>query len=147
MISQILKTTFLSLGIGFIVELINSWLATTFLPSFFEANLVTILVALLAVNAATMGIVLTKIRELIEKNGNSKLFEKTRSQMLLSVKEQIALIIFSAVILSAKTSPLIISISNMNLLLNSIVNGIFAYALFILYDTAKGVLIIIDFDG
>ncbi len=147
MIKQVLTTTFISLAIGFILEIANVWLGTTFLYTFFESNLVTILVALLAVNAATMGIVLTKMRDLIDKKGNAEIFKSTRANMLLSIKEQITLIISATIFLSIKTAPSVNSIENMPLLLNSIVAGIFVYALLILYDTAKGVLVIVDYEG
>ena len=147
MIKQVFTTSFISLAIGFIAEVFNIWLGSNFLYSFFESSLVTILVALLAVNAATMGIVLTKMRDLIDKNGNAEAFRKTRSNMLLSIKEQIALIILATVILSVKSAPAVQTIENMSLLLNSFLIGLFVYALLILYDTAKGVLVIVDFDG
>ena len=147
MIKQVLTTSFTSLAIGFIVELLNIWLGSSFLYGFFSANLITILVALLAVNAATMGIVLTKMRDLIDKNGNAQVFKKTRANMLLSIKEQITLIILATIILSIKSAPAVKSIENMPLLLNSVVTGLFVYALLVLYDTAKGVLVIVDFDG
>ncbi|MBC8798485.1 hypothetical protein [Shewanella algae] len=147
MIKQVLTTSFISLGIGFLAELLNVWLGSKFLYGFFESNLVTILVALLAVNAATMGIVLTKMRDLIDKNGNAEAFKKTRSNMLLSIKEQIGLIILATIVLSVKSAPVVQSIENMPLFFNSIVTGIFVYALLVLYDTAKGVLVIVDFNG
>lgn len=147
MIKQVLTTSFISLGVGFMAELLNIWLGSKFLYGFFESNLVTILVALLAVNAATMGIVLTKMRDLIDKNGNVEAFKKTRSNMLLSIKEQIGLIIIATIVLSIKSAPVVQSIENMPLLFNSIVTGIFVYALLVLYDTAKGVLVIVDFNG
>jgi hypothetical protein len=147
MIKQVLTTSFISIGIGFLTELLNVWLGSKFLYGFFESNLVTILVALLAVNAATMGIVLTKMRDLIDKNGNAEAFKKTRRNMLLSIKEQIGLIILAAIVLSVKSAPVVQSIENMPLLFNSIVTGIFVYALLVLYDTAKGVLVIVDFNG
>jgi hypothetical protein len=136
MIKQISKTALISLSIGFLAELFNVWLATDFLQRFFEINLIT-----------TMGIVLTKIRDLVDKNGGSEFFQKTRKNMLLSVKEQIGLIILATLVLSVKTSPIVAGVENLPLLLNAIVAGIFAYALLVLYDTAKGVLIIVDFNG
>lgn len=147
MISHVLKTSFISLGIGFVVEIINGWLSSQYLSKFFEANLITILVALLAINATTMGIVLTKIRDLIDKNGGAEFFLKTRAQMLLSVKEQIGLIVIATSLLSIKSGTSISGVENMPLLLNSIVTSTFGYALFVLYDTAKSVLIIVDYDG
>jgi len=147
MIKQVSRTAFISLGVGFLVELLRNWLSSNFLQDFFEGNLVTILVALLAINAATMGIVLTKIRDLIDKRGGAKFFESTKKNMLLSVKEQIGLIILATIALSIKSSPLVANVQNLSLFLDSVVTGIFVYALLVLYDTAKGVLIIVDFEG
>lgn len=147
MISQVLKNSLLALGIGFLAEMFSIWLETNYLVRFFAENLITILVALLAVNAATMGIVLTKIRDLIDKNGGAEFFSNTRQQMLLSVKEQVGLIILSICILSLNSSPVVSGLHNVSLFINSVVTGIFAYALIVLYDTAKGVLIIVDYDG
>lgn len=148
MIYQVLKNTFFALGIGFVAVIICGWLETEYLMTFFSANLITILVALLAVNAATMGIVLTKIRDLIDgQDGGAGCFSETRRQMLLSVKEQVGLIILAILILSIDQSPIVSSISNVNLLIDAVVTAIFAYALMVLYDTAKGVLIIVDYDA
>lgn len=147
MIKQISKTAFISLGVGFLVELLSSWLSSSFLQKFFESNLVTILVALLAINAATMGIVLTKIRELIDKRGGAQFFESTKKNMLLSVKEQIGLIVLATTVLSVNSSPLVANVQNLSLFLDSLITGIFVYALLVLYDTGKGVLIIVDFEG
>jgi hypothetical protein len=147
MIAHVAKTAFISIGIGFLAELVNSWLGTPFLHKFFENSLVTILVALLAVNAATTGIVLTKLRDLIDKNGGAQFFKKTRDNMLLSIKEQIWLIAAATITLSVKSAPVISGISDLPLFLNAVVSGVFVYALLVLYDTAKGVLIIVDFNG
>lgn len=147
MISHVLKTSFISLGIGFVVEIINGWFSSQYLSKFFETNLITILVALLAINATTMGIVLTKIRDLIDKNGGAEFFRKTRAQMLLSVKEQIGLIVIATSLLSIKSGTSISGVENMPLLLNSVVTSTFVYALIVLYDTAKSILIIVDYDG
>lgn len=147
MISQISKSIFISIGIGFIVEILNSWLSTPFLHKFLESNLITLLVALLAINGATMGIVLTKIRDLIDKDGGADCFKSTRRQMLLSIKEQIGLIIFATILLSLKSSPQLSSLDNLELLMNSCIIATFVYALNILYDVTKGVLIIVDYEN
>ncbi|WP_278369782.1 hypothetical protein [Pseudoalteromonas lipolytica] len=147
MIGHVVKTTFIALGVGFIAELTNSWLGSEFLHTFLAQNLVTILIALLAINATTMGIVLTKVREMVDSKGSAGCFKRTRDQMLLSIKEQIALVVISISILSIKGSEHIIAMDNAELLLNVVIIGVFVYSLMVLYDTAKSVLIIIDFDG
>lgn len=147
MIPHVVKTSFVSLGVGFLAEIANSWMSSKFLGTFFEANLITILVALLAINATTMGIVLTKIRDLIDKNGGADCFRATRAHMLLSVKEQIGLIVIATSLLAIKSGTALARLPNMPLLVDSVLTGIFVYALIVLYDTAKSVLIIVDFDG
>lgn len=146
MISQILKTSIMSIGVGFLAQVLQSSLTTNYLNNFLSENLITILIALLAINSATLGIVLTKIRDLVEKHGNAQCFNTTKQQMILSIKEQIALIIFAVTFLTIVSSSLIASYSNLKMLFDATVVAVFTYALFVLYDTAKGVLIIIDFD-
>lgn len=146
MISQVLKTSIMSIGIGFLAQVMQSSLNTNYLNYFLSQNLITILIALLAINSATLGIVLTKIRDLVEKHGNAQCFNTTKKQMVLSIKEQIALIIIAVIFLTAVSSTLVTGYTNLKMLFDATVVAIFAYALFVLYDTAKGVLIIIDFD-
>ena len=136
----------MSIGIGFIAQVLQSSLTTNYLNYFLSENLITILIALLAINSATLGIVLTKIRDLVEKHGNAQCFNTTKQQMILSIKEQIALIIFAVTFLTIVSSPLVAPYSNLKMLFDATVVAVFSYALFVLYDTAKGVLIIIDFD-
>ncbi|MDX7800497.1 hypothetical protein SJS42_17845 [Aeromonas caviae] len=145
--TTVVKTTFFSLGIGFITEVINVWLNSSFLHKFLEANLVTILIALLAINAATMGIVLTKVMDIVEKNNGFGIscFSKTRTQMLISIKEQIVIIVLAIALLILKNSPIVLNIENSELLLNSSITACFIYSLSILYDTATGILVIINY--
>lgn len=145
--TTVVKTTFFSLGIGFITEVINVWLNSSFLHKFLEANLVTILIALLAINAATMGIVLTKVMDIVEKNNSFGIscFSKTKTQMLISIKEQIVIIVLAIALLILKNSPIVLNIENSELLLNSSITACFIYSLSILYDTAKGILVIINY--
>ncbi|MDH5571053.1 MAG: hypothetical protein OEY89_04760 [Gammaproteobacteria bacterium] len=146
MISQIIKTSIMSIGIGFLAQVLQSSLKTDYLNNFLSQNLITILIALLAINTATLGIVLTKIRDLVEKHGNAQYFNTTKQQMILSIKEQISLIVFAVIFLTVVSSSIIAGYTNLKMLLDATVVAVFAYALFVLYDTAKGVLIIIDFD-
>lgn len=145
--TTVVKTTFFSLGIGFITEVINVWLNSSFLHKFLEANLVTILIALLAINAATMGIVLTKVMDIVGKNNGFGIscFSKTKTQMLISIKEQIVIIVLAIALLILKNSPIVLNIKNSELLLNSSITACFIYSLSILYDTAKGILVIINY--
>ena len=64
--------------------------------------------------------------------------------MLLSVKGQIGLTVLCTALLSIKVS-LIIEIQNLPLLLDSITTGIFVFTLLVRYETATGVIIVVDF--
>jgi len=136
----------MSIGVGYIAQMLQSSLTTNYLNDFLSKNLITILIALLAINSATLGIVLTKIRDLVEKHGNAQCFNSSKQQMILSIKEQIALIVFAVTFLTVVSSPLLDSYTNLKMFFDTTIVAIFTYALFVLYDTAKGVLIIIDFD-
>lgn len=145
MSAGIFFTSFFALGVGFVAQLAQRAAGSDYLTTFLEQNLVNILVAVLAINSATMGIVLTKIRDLIEKHGGEGAFNATKNEMLLSIKEQITLVVVAILLLTAADSSYVSGRETLVLILNSSVIGVFAYAMRILYDTAKSVLIIIDF--
>lgn len=94
-----------------------------------------------------MGIVLTKVMDIVEKNNGFGIscFSKTKTQMLISIKEQIVIIVLAIALLILKNSPIILNIENSELLLNSSITACFIYSLSILYDTAKGILVIINY--
>lgn len=141
----IIVTSFFALGIGFIAQLAQQAVCSNYLNMFLSTNLVNLLVAVLAINSATMGIVLTKIRDLVERHGGEDKFQDTKREMLLSIKEQIVLIAVAIVLLTASSSEYLGGLDMVLLLLWSATVGVFVYALKILYDTARSVLIIIDF--
>jgi fumarate reductase subunit D len=147
LIRQIFSTAFLSIGVGFICQLAQVWLGTSYFDDFLKSNLINLLVALLAINTASMGIVLTKIRDLVDRHGNQEAFKNTRKQMLLSVKEQLCLIVLSIVVLTVSDSIHVIEIENLDLLIKTTVSAIFVYSMVVLYDTAISVLVIIDFQA
>lgn len=146
MISHLLRTAFLSLGAGFVLRMTQDWVGSSYFADFLRGNLINLLIALLAVNSATMGIVLTKIRELIEEHGHGDAFKRTRDHFLLSVKEQVGLIAVAILFLTLSESTYLKSVQHLPQLFGAVVHGIFVYSMLILYDIAKSVLIIIDFN-
>jgi hypothetical protein len=142
--TDVLKTTFISLGIASLTQLLLYKIQTDFVFLFLKSNITNLQVTLLAVNTATLGIVLTKIREIIDETGQRAAFDSARSEMLLSIKEQIALITASLTILaieSAKNSPVAVPSE----IFQAALIASFIYSIFILYDTAKSVFVILDF--
>jgi hypothetical protein len=120
-------------------------LQTTFLSDFLRGNLVAILFGLLAINAATLSVVLTKIRELMDKAGKHDAFPKTKNEMLLSIQEQVALIVISLIALMVEKSPIISDKPNITLAIGILLPACLCYSLAVLYDTCKSVFVILEF--
>src|SRR5665647_1436221 len=140
----VLKTTFTSFGIACVVQFFLYQIQSEFIFVFLKSNITNLQVALLAVNAATLGIVLTKIREIIDRTGQREAFYSTKNEMLLSIKEQVALVVVSLLILaieSAKNFPLNVPSE----IFQATLIASFIYSIFILYDTAKSVFVILDY--
>lgn len=144
MIIGIFRSSFISLGIACALQFFFAQIQSSFVFEFLKSNITNLQVALLAINTATLSIVLTKIREIIDKTGAHKEFEMTRQEMMLSIKEQVTLVGASLLIISlatAKTAPAHFPDEFYQaLLLTS-----FVYSLLILYDTAKSVFVILDY--
>lgn len=144
MIASIMRSAFISLGIASLLQFIFSRIQSDFVYTFLNGNITNLQVALLALNGATLSIVLTKIRELTDKTGNKTKFEATKEEMLLSIKEQVFLIATSLLIVSfatAKNPPILLSID----VYQALLLASFVYSLLILYDTSKSIFIILDY--
>lgn len=146
MIKQVLTTFMIALGIGCICYQAQNFAQSHYLNGFLKDNLINLLVALLAVNSATMGIVLTKIRELTDKHGSPESFTETKEHMLLSIREQIGLIASAIVLLTASSSAYISENENIKPVIATLIITVFAYSLMNLYDMAKSVLVILDYE-
>lgn len=145
--SSIIKNILLSIGIGFIVYQLQKIMQSTYVVDFLKTNLVTLLVALVAINSATLGIVLTKIRDLLDRRGNNGDFINTKKQMIISIREQITIIPISLLLLLLKDSKILGNNQNFISFIEVILIACFFYALVILYDTAKSVFVILDYDS
>jgi len=143
--NNIIFNILLSIGAGYLLTELQSFLGTTYLTSFLKQNLITLLVALIAINSATLSIVLTKVRELLDKSGQQGAFADTKKQMILSVNEQIVLIIVAMLLLIVQDSDFIKLHVEYVTFLNVLIIGCFIYALRILHDTAKSVFVILDY--
>lgn len=135
----------ISIGAGYLLAQFQMLIGTTYLTTFLKQNLITLLVALIAINSATLSIVLTKIREILDRKNIQGAFENTKKEMIVSINEQIVLIIVAIVLLSIQDSELIKNHSSYTFLLNVLLIGCFIYAVHVLYDTAKSVFVILDY--
>ena len=122
-------------------------LKSDYLLCFIKDNLVMLLIALLAINSTTMALVLTKIKELIDKSGKIDAFQKTKKEMLFSVKEHIVLILLSIFFLVLNSSPIIQKCEHITRFCNVLLISDLMYSLFMLYDVSKSAFIILDFNS
>nr|WP_312988463.1 hypothetical protein [Comamonas koreensis] len=140
----VLRTIFMSLGVACILQLFLYQIQSDFIFAFLKSNITNIQIALLAMNTATLGIVLTKVREIIEKTGRIEDFESTRNEMLLSIKEQIVLVaasLFVVAVESARNFPINLPSEVFQVALIAS----FIYSMVVLYDTAKSVFVVLDY--
>lgn len=140
-----LKNILASIGFSFVLIQFQYYVNSEYITSFLKENLITIIVSLLAVNTATTGIVLTKIRELIDNSQNKISFTNSKNEMKKSIIEQIVLVILALFFLTLTGSGLIKNSIQLQQIIDIFCCTIFIYDLFILYDTSKSVFIIIDF--
>jgi len=140
------KSISLFLVIGLLATLLAEWLQSDFISTFLSENLITLLIALVAINTTTLSVVLTKIREISDQLGGD--FSRTAKEMKLSIAEQVVLVILAVITQVIGSSslinhsyPLITFISDVVLV------SIFSYAIYILYDTANSVFVILQFEN
>lgn len=142
MIASIAKNFLMSVGIACLASFILVSIGSDYIFKFLQQNIINIQIGLLAINTATLGVVLTKLRDLVDKGIPLSRFSSTRKEMLLSIKEQMALIISALGILSLKDAtsvPFKIPENILRILLITC----FVYSLTILYDTAKSVFVVL----
>ena len=130
--------------IGLAAISVSELLQSAYLPDFLGADLLVILVALMAINTTTASVILTKMREIADKNPEVD-FAGTRRSMKAATVEQLALIVLAIALLVAKGSPSLLDhVPHASFAINSLLVAVFAFALQVLYDTSKAVYVILD---
>ena len=144
---NIIKNIFFSIGIAYVLIVLQNYFQSKYIIDFLDKNIITIIIALLAINLTTLSIVLSKIRELIDQhNINISVFKNTQDEILLSIKEQIILIFISFITLTIITSEWLKLHTDYSDVFNTLLISCFVYTILILYDTAKSIFIIINFN-
>lgn len=138
----IVKNICLYIVLSVSINFVSLELESKFLIKFLEGNLITLLVALLAINTTTMSIVMVKLRELKDKFGIN--FDNTLSSLRISVYEQVLLIPLSIFLLVVRDSSIITTcLKHSQFVLDTLLIATFTYAVHILFDNARSVFIII----
>lgn len=108
------------------------------LDNFLNSNLITILITLLAINSATIGLIISRIISIAEKTKNKNIFRNTISQINVSIKEQFLLIFASIAVISMT------GIDFLGQFTNYLKIFFLVYSIMILKDIAEGYLAIMN---
>ena len=137
-------TFFIVLGAGLLF--LNKLLGSDFIITFLKKDLITILIALFAINTTTFGLILTGITNII---GSQKCnFEPTIKELKLSITEQVIYIIIAVIVMSIieggwyKLSP-----NYIKYMLEICLTSVLVAALSNLHDTATAVFIILEHEN
>jgi hypothetical protein len=125
------------------INLLSTLLQSTYLSKFLHDNVINILINLLAINTATTGIVLTKLKEISEKHNDFD-FEESYKELKNALYEQIILIALSLIALIFRDSELIrCKLMYHNFIFDTLITAIFLNSLDVLRDTGKAIFVII----
>jgi hypothetical protein len=140
------KNMSLFLIISIFVNWISNAIESNFIATFLSDELITLLIALVAINTTTLGVVLTKVKDISDDYTWD--FSGTIKEMKLSIHEQIFLIISAIIIQIVQNSEIIKTDSPAILFITQVVLiAIFFYFIYILYDTANSIFVILDFEN
>ena len=119
---------------------------STFIGECLKENLITLLIALLAINTTTSSVVTTKLKEIADTIGGN--FKFTIEQLKLSICEHVVLIVIAAIVLILAGSKVALGIHAwMPLILNGVVASVFVAGLYALFDAAKSIFVILRYEN
>jgi len=144
--TQSLAIITVCIGIGLALELISQSLGSDFLSRFLAEDLITLLIALMAINTTTISVIMTKIKEIYDKKGGC--FLGTIKEMKKSIIEQVALIIIATILLIIRESKFVNTLNDSPIFfVDGLLLALLVYAVYILYDTACGIFVILNFEN
>ena len=131
----IIKWILISLVIGYALNRLCDYCQSDFLEKYLDENLILLLVALLAINTATLGIILLRLGEL-SMEYKAK-FPKIISAMKQSIWEQLVLIAVGTICLILHSSKIVKSQwPSADFAIETVVVAVAVYAIVVVYDTA-----------
>ncbi len=137
-----LKNISFVLVLSTILVMFCNYLETTFLFTYLTNNLISLLLTLLAINTATLGLIASKMQDIVVDKPQFN-FSRTIKEMKLSLLEQIILITATIVTLVLQDSK-VVEVSHKTLVSNVILVGVLVYSINILWDTGNGVFVVIE---
>jgi hypothetical protein len=134
------------LVLGYVTVFVGQWLESPFLENFLIENLITILIALMAINTTTMSVIMTKLKEIADRTGGD--FAATIEQLRDSLVEQIWFIAIALVALIAHGSRLVAAhVANLEIVVSGVLCAVFIASLWNLYDTAQTIFVILRYEN
>jgi len=98
---------------------------------------------LLGINIAIIGLIFSKIKDISDKFKIS--FRKSLPELKKSVIEQVVIIVITIILLILKNSTILCDkLFYHSFIFDTLLNGIFFFGLYILYDTGKAIFILIE---
>lgn len=139
---KLIKNISFFIVIAIFLTFLGVKLESKFLFKYLQENIISLLLILLAINTTTLGLIASKIQDIVVKIPEID-FSDTIKEMKKSLLEQIILIIVSAFCLLLMDSVKI-TFEHKSEIGNVMLISIFIYAINILWDTGKSVFIIIE---
>jgi hypothetical protein len=140
-----IKSLAFDLLIGFALTIADLLLKATFLRQFLYSNLITILVALLAINITTISIIISKLNDL--RNRDAASFPATIKQLRSSIVEQVIQIAVAVVALVAGSSQVLSkAMPYWETATTTLLSAVLVASLLNLYDTGKAVFILYNYE-
>ena len=132
------------LAVGIVVNWLCVILESKIFPTYLRDNIVIILITLLAINTATISVVVAKLHDISEKLNVD--FSKTIREVKISLLEQILLIVITVILLILYNSPVIkCRFLYHETFFNTFFITVFIYAVDILRDTGMAVFDILKY--
>ena len=141
-----IKDVCLYLVVAAVFTVATHWLGSNVLDRYLTEQLITVLIALLAINTTTSGVVMTKLKEISDARGGN--FSLTIKELKSSVTEQLIFIILAVIILVLRGSGVVLASHPWaDLILEVALVAVFVAALYTLFDTARSIFVILEFEN
>ena len=128
--------------LGIIITFLGKFLESDFLFKYLQENIIGLLLTLLAINTATLGLIASKIQDIVVDYPKFD-FSSTIKEMKTSLLEQIILICTSVITLLLLDSNKI-DFAYKTDIGNVILTTVLIYSVTILWDTGKAVFVVIE---
>lgn len=108
-------------------------------------KLLWVLITLMTINVTTSSVIMTKLREIVDATGGS--FPDSVNELRLVFKEYLWMIIIAFLVSVAEDSVLLSKyLPLFDFVVNVVLTTILGYAIYVLYDLAKSIFILLEYE-